>query len=78
MMMQVTWWLMQVAKTCGYAVKDLILETEDGKVFNSIPEGKKLHEIPYFINGAVVRAKNKNPPESKMKQSRGLEVSQMQ
>jgi hypothetical protein len=35
-------------------VRDLVVLTEDGKVF-SIPDGKKLSEIPYFVDGAILR-----------------------
>jgi hypothetical protein len=34
--------------------------TEDGKVF-SIAEGKKIYDIPYFQDGAIIRVESKNP-----------------
>lgn len=66
----------QISRACNYSIKDLILQTEDNKMF-SIPEGKKLHEIPYFRDGAIIKVSTKNPQLNK-KQSVGIGVSEMQ
>lgn len=43
----------------------------------SIPEGKKLAEIPYFRDGAIIKVSSKNP-QLKKKESHGIGVSDMQ
>lgn len=35
-------------------VKDIVVLTEDNKLMN-IPESKRLGEIPYFVDGAILK-----------------------
>jgi hypothetical protein len=39
-------------------VKDIVVLTEDGKLMN-IAESKKLGEIPYFVDGAILKVEYK-------------------
>lgn len=68
--------MIQIARATNYSLKDLILQTEDSKML-IIPEGKKLYEVPYFKDGAVIKVNSKNP-QLKKKESHGIEVSQVQ
>lgn len=45
-------------------VKDLVLQTEDGR-FLSVPESQKIHQIPYFQDGAIVKVSSRNPEMKK-------------
>lgn len=43
----------------------------------TIPEGKKLYQVPYFKDGAIIKVSSKNP-QLKKKESHGIGVSEMQ
>lgn len=68
--------ILAIARVCNYSVRDLILQTEDNRMF-SLPDGKKVHEIPYLKDGAIIKVSSKNPQLVK-KESHGIGVSDMQ
>lgn len=42
----------------------------------SVPEGKKIYDVPYFKDGAIVKVSSRNPKKPEAHQ--GMGVSQLQ
>ena len=51
---------MKLAKKCSISIRDLIVSREDGKAI-TINEGTKVGDVPYFVDGAILKISTKNP-----------------
>ena len=52
------YFLYKLSKKLNYLIRDIVVLTEDGKLMN-IAEGKKLGDIPYFVDGAILKVEYK-------------------
>lgn len=52
--------LLQIAKKLNFSIKDLIVSREDNKLL-TIAEGYKLGDVPYFVDGAILKVDSKAP-----------------
>lgn len=49
-----------MAKKLNISIRDLLVSREDGKPI-SIGEGVKLGDVPYFVDGAILKVSSRNP-----------------
>ena len=64
----------QLSKKLDYPVRDLILQTQEGRPLHA-QDGYKLRDLPYMKDGAIIKAEFKT---LKKKQSHGVGVSDIQ
>lgn len=51
------------------------MQTEEGRML-SVPEGKKLFDIPYFKDGAIIKVSSRNPKKPPV--AHGVGVNEIQ
>ena len=49
-----------MAKKISISIKDIMVSREDGKPI-TIGEGTKIGDVPYFVDGAILKVNSKNP-----------------